>query len=106
MKLDVPLAWPRQTQAIIEQRWVEDERQALPKRRLAADILHWASDQSTEVGGQHEMKEGGNFRNLKPAQRFHFLNLKQITVCGIHWSLSFFFCQDYRPHKRLTRRLV
>lgn len=38
------------------------------------------------------MEEGGGrqLEKFKTSITFHFLNLKQITVCGIHWSLSFF----------------
>jgi hypothetical protein len=56
---------------------------ALPKGSLVADILHWAPDQALKrkwrgVGG------GSQFEKLKTTTSFHFLNLKQITVCGIH----------------------
>lgn len=50
-------------------------------------MLHWASDQNTEGGGGGtEEGRGRQVEKLKTSITFHFLNLKQITVCGIHWS--------------------
>lgn len=68
------------------------------KESLIADILHWASDQNTEGSwGKGWNGEGRQIEKLKTSITFHFLNLKQITVCGIHWSCSLFFFTPLLP---------
>ena len=37
-----------------------------------------------------EEEQGRQMKKLKTSITFHFLNLKQITVCGIHWSWRVF----------------
>lgn len=47
--------------------------------------------QSEELKREGWVGGGRPFETLKTSRAFHFLNLKHIAVCGIHWSVMGFF---------------
>lgn len=47
--------------------------------------------QSEELRREGWVGGGRPFETLKTSRAFHFLNLKHIAVCGIHWSVMGFF---------------